>query len=144
SSAGGDGAGLVSGGRPGRDRLGPRCDSVRRADRFVRIAGRGVRGAGTGVRVVAGRVDPPPARWRDEDVIPEPLQYDFMQNAYAAGTIVAIVSAVVGFFVVLRGLSFAAHALAHIGFAGATGAVVLAIDPLFGLLAFTIAGGLAM
>ena len=74
----------------------------------------------------------------------EPLQYDFMQNAYAAGTIVAFVSAVVGFFVVLRGLSFAAHALAHIGFAGATGAVVLAIDPLFGLLAFTMAGGLAM
>lgn len=74
----------------------------------------------------------------------EPLQYDFMQNAYAAGTIIAIVSAVVGFFVVLRGLSFAAHALSHIGFAGATGAVVLGTDPLFGLLAFTIVAGLAM
>src|SRR5579884_2766002 len=67
-----------------------------------------------------------------------------MQNAYAAGTIIAIVSAVVGFFVVLRGLSFAAHALSHIGFAGATGAVVLGTDPLFGLLAFTIVAGLAM
>jgi len=74
----------------------------------------------------------------------EPLQYDFMQNAYAAGTIIAIVSAVVGFFVVLRGLSFAAHALSHIGFAGATGAVLLSIDPLFGLLAFTVVSGLAM
>lgn len=74
----------------------------------------------------------------------EPLQYDFMQNAYAAGTIIALVSAVVGFFVVVRGLSFAAHALSHIGFAGATGAVVLGTDPLFGLLAFTIAAGLAM
>jgi zinc/manganese transport system permease protein len=77
-------------------------------------------------------------------IVFEPLQYDFMQNAYAAGTIVALVSAVVGFFVVLRGLSFAAHALAHIGFAGATGAVLLSIDPIFGLLAFTIVGGLAM
>jgi zinc/manganese transport system permease protein len=74
----------------------------------------------------------------------EPLQYDFMQNAYMTGTIIAIVSAIVGFFVVLRGLSFAAHALAHVGFAGATGAVVFGIAPLFGLLAFTICGGLAM
>ena len=74
----------------------------------------------------------------------EPLQYDFMQNAYAAGTVIAIVSAVVGFFVVLRGLSFAAHALSHIGFAGATGAVLLSIDPLLGLLAFTVVSGLAM
>ena len=74
----------------------------------------------------------------------EPLQYDFMQNAYAAGTIIAIVSGIVGFFVVLRGLSFAAHALSHIGFAGATGAIVLGLDPLFGLLAFTILAGLGM
>ncbi len=72
------------------------------------------------------------------------LRYDFMQNAYAAGTVIALVCAVVGFFVVLRGLSFAAHALSHIGFAGATGAVVLGIDPIFGLLAFTIAAGLGM
>lgn len=74
----------------------------------------------------------------------EPLQYDFMQNAYLAGTIIAIVSAIVGFFVVLRGLSFAAHALSHIGFAGATGAIVLGLDPLVGLLAFTIGASLAM
>lgn len=77
-------------------------------------------------------------------MISEPLQYDFMQNAYAAGTIVAIVSAVVGFFVVLRGLSFAAHALSHIGFAGATGAILLGVDPLYGLLVFTILSGLVM
>ncbi|MGH2460045.1 MAG: metal ABC transporter permease [Chloroflexota bacterium] len=73
-----------------------------------------------------------------------PLQYDFMQNAYAAGTIVAIVCAVVGFFVVLRGLTFAAEAFSHIGFAGATGAILLGVDPLFGLLAFTILSGLTM
>ena len=77
-------------------------------------------------------------------MIPEPLHYDFMQNAYAAGTIVAIVSAVVGFFVVLRGLTFAAEAFSHIGFAGATGAILLGVDPLFGLLAFTILSGVTM
>ncbi len=77
-------------------------------------------------------------------IIFQPLQYDFMRNAYVAGTIVAIVSGIVGFFVVLRGLSFAAHALSHIGFAGATAAVVLGVEPLFGLLAFTVAAGLTM
>jgi zinc/manganese transport system permease protein len=46
--------------------------------------------------------------------------------------------------VVLRGLSFAAHALAHVGFAGAAGAVLLGLSPLVGLLAFTLGGGIAM
>ena len=53
----------------------------------------------------------------------EMFQYDFMQNALLVGTVVAVVAAAVGYFVVLRGLSFAAHALAHAGFAGAAGAV---------------------
>jgi len=72
------------------------------------------------------------------------FQYAFMRNAFAAGTIVAIVAGVVGYFVVLRSLSFAGHALSHIGFAGATGAVVLGINPIFGLLAFTVGSALGM
>src|SRR5690242_21767059 len=60
------------------------------------------------------------------------FQYQFMDNAYMAGTVVAIVAGAIGYFVVLRGSAFAAHALSHIGFAGATGAVVLAINPIFG------------
>jgi zinc/manganese transport system permease protein len=71
-------------------------------------------------------------------------QYDFMRHAFEAGTIVAIVAGVVGYFVVLRRLSFAAHALSHVGFAGAAGAVLAGINPLIGLLAFTTCGGLAM
>jgi zinc/manganese transport system permease protein len=74
----------------------------------------------------------------------EMFQYDFMQNALLVGTVVAIVAAAVGYFVVLRGLSFAAHALAHVGFAGAAGAVLLGLSPLVGLLAFTLGGGIAM
>jgi zinc/manganese transport system permease protein len=76
--------------------------------------------------------------------MPDPLQYEFMRNAYEVGTVVAIVAAVVGFFVVLRGLSFAAHALSHIGFAGAAGAVLAGLDPLTGLLAFCIGAALIM
>ena len=74
----------------------------------------------------------------------EMFQYDFMQNALLVGTVVAVVAAVVGYFVVLRGLSFAAHALAHVGFAGAAGAVLLGVSPLVGLLVFTLGGGIAM
>lgn len=72
------------------------------------------------------------------------FRYQFMDNAYAAGTVVAIVAGAIGYFVVLRGSAFAAHALSHIGFAGATGAVVLGINPIFGLLAFTIGSGTAI
>ena len=72
------------------------------------------------------------------------FQYEFMQNAFIAGTIVAVLAGVVGYFVVLRRLSFATEALAHGGFAGATGAVVLGQDVFLGLLAFTSAIGAFM
>lgn len=76
--------------------------------------------------------------------MPDFLQYDFMQNAFMAGTIVAIVAACVGYFVILRQVAFAGHALSHIGFSGAAGAVLIGVDPLWGLLAFTLAAALAM
>ena len=72
------------------------------------------------------------------------LQYAFMRHAFEAGTIVALVAGIVGYFIVLRRSSFAAHALSHIGFAGAAGAVLLGLNPLVGLLVFTSGGGLAM
>ncbi len=72
------------------------------------------------------------------------LQYPFMQNAFIAGAIVAIMAAAVGYFVILRGLTFAGHELGYIGFAGAAGAVLLGIDPVFGLLAFTIGAAIGM
>ena len=72
------------------------------------------------------------------------FQFAFMRNAFAAGTVVAVVAGVVGYFVILRSLSFAGHALSHIGFAGATGAVVLGVNPVLGLLAFTTVSALGM
>ena len=74
----------------------------------------------------------------------ELFRYSFMQHAFEAGTIVALSAGVIGYFVVLRGLSFAAHALSHIGFAGATGAVVLGATPIVGLLVFTTSAGAVM
>ena len=72
------------------------------------------------------------------------FHFEFMQHAFEAGTIVAIIAGIVGYFVVLRRSSFAAHALAHIGFAGAAGAVLLGIRPVFGLLLSTSASGFVM
>src|SRR5580700_10379755 len=71
-------------------------------------------------------------------------QYDFMRHAFEAGTIVAVVAGIIGYFIVLRRSSFAAHALSHIGFAGAAGAVLFGLNPLVGLLVFTCGGGFAM
>jgi zinc/manganese transport system permease protein len=72
------------------------------------------------------------------------FEYEFMRTAFAAGGIVAIVAGAVGYFLVLRNLTFAGHALSHVGFAGATGAVLVGIGPLWGLLAFTLVAGVAM
>src|SRR5579863_3546576 len=72
------------------------------------------------------------------------FQYDFMRHAFLAGTIIAVMAGTVGYFVVLRGLAFASHTLANIGFAGAAGAVLAGLAPVYGLLAFTLLGGLGM
>src|SRR5256885_14280788 len=74
----------------------------------------------------------------------ELFRYAFMQHAFEAGTVVALSAGVIGYFVVLRGLSFAAHALSHIGFAGATGAVLVGVTPIVGLLVFTMSAGAVM
>ena len=72
------------------------------------------------------------------------FHYEFMNNAFAAAGIAAVVSGIVGYFLVMRGQAFAGHALSHIGFAGATGAVLIGLAPLWGLVGFTLAAGIAM
>jgi zinc/manganese transport system permease protein len=72
------------------------------------------------------------------------FQYSFIQNAFLAGSIVALVGGFVGYFLITRGLTFAGHALSHIGFAGAAAALLVGIDPIFGLLLFTVAGGIGI
>jgi len=73
-----------------------------------------------------------------------PFAYDFMVHAYVAAAIVAVMAGATGYMLVLRGQSFAGHALGHVGFAGATGALLLGWPPLAGLVAVTVAGGLLM
>ncbi len=68
----------------------------------------------------------------------------FMMNTWIAATIVAVIAGVVGFFAVLRGSTFAAHAIPNGAFAGAAGASLLGISALTGLAVFSIAGALGI
>jgi zinc/manganese transport system permease protein len=72
------------------------------------------------------------------------LQQEFVQNAFLAGTIIAIVTSITGYFVILRSQAFAGHALSHIGFAGATGAALLGLSSLLGMYAFTLLAAIGM
>jgi zinc/manganese transport system permease protein len=67
--------------------------------------------------------------------------YPFMAHAFEAGSLVAIIAGLVGYLVILRRSAFAAHALAHTGFAGAAGAVLVGVNPVFGLVVFTSLSG---
>jgi zinc/manganese transport system permease protein len=68
----------------------------------------------------------------------------FMVNAWIVATIVAVVAGVVGFFVVLRGSAFVAHAIPNGAFAGAAGAVLIGVDTIVGLGVFSLLGALAI
>lgn len=68
----------------------------------------------------------------------------FMINTWIATTIIAVVAGTVGFFVVLRGSAFAAHALPQGAFAGAAGAGMLGVDPVAGMAVMTLAGALGI
>lgn len=72
------------------------------------------------------------------------LSFDFVRNALIAGSLAGILGAIIGYFVVIRKASFAAHALAHIGFTGATGAALFALSPLEGMLIISALAGIVM
>lgn len=68
----------------------------------------------------------------------------FMMNTWTTATIVAVVAGVVGFFVVLRGEAFPAHAIPKGAFTGAAGAALLGISTLIGLAVFSLLGALSI
>jgi zinc/manganese transport system permease protein len=72
------------------------------------------------------------------------LAEHFVHTALWAGAVVAVVSGVIGVFVVTRGMSFAVHAISELGFTGAAGALVLGIDPVLGMLGGSLLVGLLL
>ncbi len=72
------------------------------------------------------------------------LSASFMRNALLAGTLVAIAAGPIGYFVVVRRDAFASHALAHIGFPGATAAVLVGAPVTLGMAVFCTLGGIGI
>jgi zinc/manganese transport system permease protein len=68
----------------------------------------------------------------------------FMLNAWEVASIVAVVAGMVGFFVVLRGSAFVAHAIPNGSFAGAAGASLIGVNTLVGLGVFSLLGALGI
>jgi zinc/manganese transport system permease protein len=67
-----------------------------------------------------------------------------MTNAWIVATIVAVIAGVVGFFVVLRGDAFPAHAIPNGAFAGAAGAALIGVNALVGLSTFAVVAALGI
>ena len=74
--------------------------------------------------------------WNVVDDVRQMFAFPFMVNAFRAGTIVAILAAVIGWFMVLRRQTFAGHTLAVVGFPGAAGATFVGVSAQFGYFGF--------
>lgn len=81
------------------------------------------------------------APWHDVAVL---WHYPFMRHALIAGTAVAVMGAVVGWFVVLRQDAYATHSLAMVAFPGATGAALAGLAPAAGYFGAALLGAGAM
>jgi zinc/manganese transport system permease protein len=67
-----------------------------------------------------------------------------MANTWIAASVVAVIAGITGFFAVLRGSTFAAHAIPNGAFAGAAGASLLGINVIWGLAVFAVGGALGI
>lgn len=79
--------------------------------------------------------------WQDVATM---LGYDFMRQAFLAGTLLSVVAGLVGYFVVLRHQAFAGEALSDVAFTGAVGGAAFAVNPLVGLFVSTIGAALVI
>lgn len=64
--------------------------------------------------------------------------YEFMQRAFMAGLIVALMCPLIGTFIVIKRQSLLSEGLGHVAFAGVTGASLLSIYPPLGAAILTV------
>ncbi len=74
----------------------------------------------------------------------DPLEFEFMRRAMLAVILVGIVSAVVGAFVVVRGMAFIGDALAHASFAGVAASFALGVSIYLGAVVAAVATGVGI
>jgi zinc/manganese transport system permease protein len=82
--------------------------------------------------------------WNVVDDVRQMFAFPFMVNAFRAGTIVAVLAAVIGWFMVLRRQTFAGHTLALVGFPGAAGASLVGVSVQFGYFGFCTVAAVAI
>ena len=82
--------------------------------------------------------------WNPIDDVRQILALHFMVNAVRAGTVAAVLGAVVGWFMVLRRQSFVGHTLAVVSFPGAAAAIWLGVSASAGYFAGSIAAALVI
>ncbi len=80
--------------------------------------------------------------WNVASDLRQLFEFHFMVNAFRAGTIVAVVAALIGWYVVLRHQSFVGHTLAVVSFPGASGAVLIGVGAAWGYFGFCVAAAL--
>jgi manganese/iron transport system permease protein len=78
------------------------------------------------------------------DLLLEPLRYGFLLRALVAAVLVGTLCALVGSYVVLKGLAFIGDALAHIAFTGIVVAFLAGFSFYLGALAAAVAAGLGI
>ena len=78
------------------------------------------------------------------DVITEPLEFAFMQRAFLAACLAGLACAVVGIFVVLKGMAFMGDAVAHSSLAGMSVAYFVGGSVFWGALAWAVPASLAI
>ena len=76
--------------------------------------------------------------------MPEFLAYDFMQRAFVAGAMTAIICPAIGVFLVPRRLSLIADSLAHVALAGVALGLLAGVSPIVGALVVTVAGAVGI
>jgi zinc/manganese transport system permease protein len=86
----------------------------------------------------------PTLTWNIASDVRQLLAFPFMVNALEAGTIVAVMASVAGWFMVLRRETFVGHALSVMSFPGAGGAVLVGLSPVLGYFTFCAAGALVI
>lgn len=74
----------------------------------------------------------------------EILSFDFMQRAFFAGIVVAIICPAIGIFLVVRRQSMIGDGLGHIAFAGVTAGWILGYEPILSATVFTVLGAVAI
>jgi zinc/manganese transport system permease protein len=92
----------------------------------------------------SAEISNPQLSWNLGHDVSELLEYHFMVNALLAGSIVAVMAGLAGWFMVLRREAFAGHTLSMMAFPGATGAALLGIPAAWGYFACCGAGALAI